>query len=258
MKSITKKISLLLVFSAILFLSSCLESSGDSYTGDREYSYITRDLVSGKIIAKTSQRGYWITSESIQSLEPETAAFISFQINDDTETIMTGENRDMPIYKATIGGKPIVIDQNELRLMEAPDNVEGDNFVYLSQPLYSITRYFGDLWLFTYDVTLKEGETAEVNFYLETKDVTPLSLSDEVIIDVRVTKKGGEATEGAKEEIVRNSIVADMSSIRGMFSGSDHKQAKLQLRYYRVNNKNEVELYTSPKAEPYIIQLKDQ
>ena len=97
-------------------------------------------------------------------------------------------------------------------------------------------------------INLKKGETSKVSFYLEPDEFD--SSSDEVIIDVRVTK-GGVAEEGAAEKLTGDIVIANMSELRTMFAGSEAEELKIKFRFYRSTNKDE--LYTSQQA--YTIKL---
>ncbi|NLZ95344.1 MAG: hypothetical protein GX921_05910, partial [Bacteroidales bacterium] len=108
MKSITKKISLLLLLSATLFLSSCLDSDDKSYFGHDEYSYIERDKTTGIVYATTASFNFnYITSPEINLLAPGTVATLTYEINKDTETIPLGDNS--VVHKVKLGAKPIIL-----------------------------------------------------------------------------------------------------------------------------------------------------
>ena len=159
MKAITKKISLLLMLSAVLFLSSCLDSGSNSYIGNEEYSYITSSQTSGTVYARTLA-GYLITSPKIQQLTPGTAAFLTYQVTEETPTVALEDN--MIAYKVNLGGEPIVIDQTVLQMTTAPD-VPAVNFESIMDPLYAQNQLFGDLWLFPYTYKSKKG--SETNYF---------------------------------------------------------------------------------------------
>lgn len=267
MKSITKKISLLLVLSAALFLSSCLDSGNSSYIGNNEYSFITRDGASGLIYARTASANY-ITSPEINLLTPGTVAFLSFQITDDTEIVSIGKNG--VVHKVNLGGQPDVIDQKQVaRNTSAPDT-ETDTIYFesvIAPPLWitNSSPYFGDRWPFTYQYKAKKGEDVRVSFYQVPKDKHPENLNADMLIDVRL-EKIGTPQEGSKEELKNDLIAANMSRVLPAPSDDNDgldidngatDKLTVKYRYFRINSKKESELYVSapitisvPKTTP--------
>lgn len=242
MKSMTKKISLLLLLSVTLFLSSCLDSGSGSWIGTQEFSYITED--GGTVYARTIS-GYLITSQKIQTLNPGSAAVISYQIDfDESEPITIGDDNKITIYQATLAGEPIILEQTTLRFSETPD-VPPVHFESILTPTFAENEYFGDRWLFPYTVKLKKGETAKVNFYLveEQEDITTNTVDEDLIIDVRITKTG-QAKEGADEKTIGDHIVVNMSELRTKFANND--KLNIKIRYYSDHEKDK--LYTSDKV----------
>lgn len=243
MKTMRKKISLLLVLSAVLFLSSCLDSGDSSYIGDKEYSYITRDEASGTIYARTLA-GYFITSSRISLLSPGTTAFLTYQVTEETETISIGEN--VLVYKVGMGAEPIEIDQTTLQLTAAPSNVDTVYFESLVEPIYAENEYFGDRWLFPYTFKAKKGENFSVKFYKADEMEPNQSVNNEVIIDVRLEKMG-EAETGAAEKLEGDYISANFSALRNVLiddAGTDGR-INIKFRYFRADQPGQ--LYKSTK-----------
>ncbi len=249
MKSITKKISLLLVLSAVLFLSSCLKSGEQSYIGNEEFSYITQDDKTGTIYARTLG-GYFITSEKINLLTPGTTAFLTYQITEETEKIVTGENGNVTIFKSAMGAEPISISQSTLMFTDAP-NVPIVYFENLIKPIFTSNEYFGDRWLIGYTANVKKGENMKVNFYKTNVEASTANTNEEVIIDVRLVKSG-EAESGATDKLETKVVTANFSSLRAMFKGSDKEKINIKFRFYRTANKEEI--YTT--SEIFSMQLK--
>lgn len=249
MKSITKKISLLLVLSATLFLSSCLDSDAGSWAGNEEYSYITQDPATNLVYARTIQ-GYFITSEKIRSFFSDgDIGFISYQINfDEAERTMIGDQKNIIVYHADLAGEPVKVAQTKVKFESVPD-APIVHFENIMTPIFSENTYFGDRWYFPFQVKLKKGEKVKANFY-KVPDEGETS-SDEVIIDIRLTKSG-EAEDGATDKTVADFAVADFSDLRMMFEGSGKKELNLKFRFYRTINKDD--LYTT--TEIYTIHLK--
>ncbi len=249
MKSITKKISLLLVLSATLFLSSCLDSSEGSWAGNEEYSYITRDAATNTVYARTIA-GYFITSEKIKTYPEGTIAFISYQINldDEAQRTLIGEKQNMNVYHATLAGEPVIADQTTLKFSEIPE-APIVHFENLMNPTFASNNYFGDRWLFPYQVKLKKRETMKANFYKVPNEGE--TSSDEVIIDIRLTK-GGAAEEGASEKLTGEYVVVNFEDLRMMFDSSDKDIINLRFRFYRTANKDE--LFTTSDRFP--LQIK--
>ena len=247
MKSITKKISLLLVFSAVLFLSSCLDSGKGSYAGNAEYSYITLDAASNTVYARTIS-GHYITSERIKLLSPETIAFISYQIDFDEsqQSTIFEDGRELIVYHATIAGEPVVASQSQIRIMDAPE-APIEYFENIFNPIFTSNKYFGDRWLFPYQAKMKKGDTAKISFYKGTEEDSSDSSSNEVIIDIRLTISG-QAEAGATEMLVEDYVVANFSDLRRMYGGSDKENINLKFRFYRKANSDQ--LFTLPEAYP--------
>ena len=252
MKSITKKISLLLVLSAVLFLSSCLDSGQQSYIGDKEYSYITRDEASGTIYARTLA-GYFITSAKISLLTPGTTAFLTYQVTEETEKISIGEN--VSVYKVTNGGEPIEIDQTALQTTSAPEVEKPVFFESLMEPIFAENEYFGDRWLFPYTFKAKKGENVSVRFYRAEQSPSENSVKNEILIDVRLEKMGNPES-GAAEKLEGNYIAANLSMLRTILAGDAGTDGKVNVkfRYYRADQPGA--LYTSNKF--YSIRIAQQ
>jgi len=253
MKTMTRKLTLLLLLSSVLLLTSCLDSSQGYYIGKEEYSYILRDQKTMTVYARTAA-GYWITSEQISLLTPKTTAFISYHIDfDEAEKVLTGENNNVPIWVATTSPEPIILDQKNLIFGDAPD-VPAVNFESLLDPTYIENDLFGDCWLFPYTINLKKGETARINFYRATEMDPAESTSTEVIIDVRVEKIGTPETD-AKDKLVGDYVVADLSELRNVFADNTDLNGKISLkfRYFRSDKDG---LYTSNRDYSMFIEQK--
>lgn len=250
MKAITKKISLLLMLSAVLFLSSCLDSGSNSYIGNEEYSYITSSQTSGTVYARTLA-GYLITSPKIQQLTPGTAAFLTYQVTEETPTVALEDN--MIAYKVNLGGEPIIIDQTVLQMTTAPD-VPAVNFESIMDPLYAQNQLFGDLWLFPYTYKIKKGERVTVQFYKANAEESEQSSQNDVLIDVRLTKTGTPEAN-ATDKVEGDYVVANMSSLRMMMADKADANGNLNIkfRYYRADHEG---LYTSSKTYTIIIDKK--
>lgn len=243
MKSITKKLSLLFALSAVLFLTSCLDSGDNHYIGDNEYSYIVLDETSGTVYARTLG-GYFITSEKINSLSPGTTAFITYQITDETETI-TLDNK-LTVYKATLGAEPTLIDQSRILMGEAPEDATM-KFESLLEPIYSQYEYFGDRWLFPYTYKAKKGETIKVSFYKSDVTDTEATSNDDIIIDVRLTKTGTPEA-GAETKLMGNYVAANFSDLRSILTHDEsigEGKVNLKFRFYRNDTED---LYTSTRT----------
>lgn len=246
MKSITKKISLLLIMSTVLFLSSCLDSGESSYFGTDEYSYITQTNL-GKVYARTA-RGYPITSEKISLLRPGSAVLLTYQIDENTQTVAIEENVNG--YKVMLGKEPITLNQEILQSQSAPD-VTPVYFESIIAPPTWVTYssvYFGDRWPFTYQYKAKKGEKVNVKFYQVSKDNHPENFDADILIDVRMEKTGTPETD-AHEELKQDIVVANMSSIRSIASDVDSQESKqlsIKFRYYRMDNVGKAHISNSP------------
>jgi len=246
MKTMRKKISLLLVLSAVLFLSSCLDSGDNSYIGNNEFSYITR-TDNGTVYARTLA-GYFITSPKISIYSPGTAALLTYQITEETETIVetVSNGEKITIHKVNLGGEPVELEQSVLQNMEAPDT----DTVYFESPLIiqtwvpNYSAYFEDRWPIEFQYKSKKGESVKVNFYKVAEDKLPENLNADVLIDVRL-KKTGTPESGASEELKNGLIVANMSMLRqtpGEVDNQETKPLRIKFRYFRSDKKDELHI----------------
>ena len=251
MKSITKKISLLLILSAVLFLSSCLDSGSPSYIGKQEPSYITQGLTTGTIYART-QAGYYITSPKIKQLTPGTIALLSYQVKtEEDEKVTVDEN--VVAYMVELGAEPKTLDQTILQLSTPPEVTTPKKFESLMEPLFASNIYFGDRWIFPYTYKIKKGESVKVNFYKASNEDAKTANSD-ALIDVRLERLG-TAEAGAAEKLEGDNIVVDFSQLRMMLADKADSQGKVSIkfRYYRLDNED---LYLSDKSYTMLIDKK--
>lgn len=250
MKSITRKISLLLMLSAVLFLSSCLDSGSNSYIGNEEYSYITSSQTTGKVYARTVA-GYMITSPKIQQLTPGTAAFLTYQVTEETPKVTIEEGAT--VYDVNLGAEPNTIDKTVLIPVNAPE-APLVKFESLMEPIFARNEYFGDLWLFPFTYSIKKGESIKVQFYKADEDPSDNNDSYDVLIDVRLVKTG-TAEADASPKIEGKYITVDMSSLRMLMADGASAEGNLNIkfRYYRSDYEG---LYTSNKAYSMLIDKK--
>lgn len=249
MKSMTKKLSLLLMLSAVLFLSSCLDSGSNSYIGSEEFSYVTRSQSTGTVYARTLA-GYMITSPKIQQLNPGSGAFLTYQVTEETEKVALENN--LVAYKVDLGAEPVSIDKTLLFHDGAPD-APVVKFESLMEPVFARNDYFGDLWLFPYTYSIKKGENVKIYFYKADKEQIENTTAD-VFIDVRLVKTG-TPEDGATEKIEGKYITVDMSSLRMIFADEADAAGNLNIkfRYYRSDYEG---LFTSSKAYSMFIDKK--
>lgn len=249
MRLITKKISLLFMLSAVLFLSSCLDTGKGSYAGKKEYSYIARDQTTSLIYARTIS-GNLITSEKIKTLSPGSIAFLTYEIDlEKAEQTMIGFNNNVIVYTAVLGAEPTIAEQSRLRLTNAPEApaIHFENIFY--PPTFSSNDYFDDRWLFHYVVKLKKGETVKADFYTTTETASNGD-SNEIIIDIRLTKSGD--ADNGPAEMIEEYVVADFSDLRSMYKESGKDNIKLKFRFYKATKENE--LYTT--SDTFTMSLK--
>ena len=242
MKTITKKISLLLVLSATLLLSSCLSMGDRHYIGTDEVSYITEGQITGKVYARTLA-GFLITSPKIQQLTPGTIARLSYQVKpDEDQTVTVDENT--VAYIVEVGAEPETLDQTILNFSTAPD-VPAVKFESLREPLFFQHEFFGDRWIFPYTYKAKKGENVKVSFY-KASDEDALAVNCNVLIDVRL-EKFGTAESGAGEKIEGDNIVVNFSEIRTLYADKADTEGKIRIkfRYDRLDYKD---LYVSQNA----------
>jgi hypothetical protein len=234
MKSITKKITLLLALSGVLFLSSCLDSGSPHYIGNDEISYIAIGETTGIVYARTLA-GFAITSPKIKQLMPGSMARISYQVKtEEDQTVMVDENQFA--YVVELASEPSVMQQTTLELSLAP-NVPAVKFESLMDPLFAQNDYFGDRWIFTYYANIKK-EDVNVRFYKASDDDAKTANTD-VLIDVRL-EKTGTPDSGATEKIESDNIVVNLSALRMLMADEADSENKISIkfRYYRMDNED--------------------
>ncbi len=239
MKSTTKKISLLLIIlSAVLFLSSCLDSGNQSIIRNDDFSYIT--IGSTGILYARTQSGFSITFPGIETLTPENIAILSYQITEESERKIVDviDGTEIVADVAELSKTPIPLDKTILNL--SPNhNITSHKFEGLFDPLYTQNEYFGDLWIFPYTMKIKKGETANVRFFIASDEDAEKENTD-VLIDAVLEKSGDP--EGAAETLESEYIVVDMSELRLMMTDKADKQEKIKIkfRYSRTDKDKEV------------------
>ena len=239
MKSITKKISLLIVLSVTLFLSSCLDTGSQHYIGTKEISYITEGQLTGKVYARTIA-GLYITSPKIALLTPGTIARLSYQVKpDENEQVAVDEN--VKAYIVELGAEPETMDQTILNFSSAPD-VPAVKFESLREPLFFQHDFFGDRWIFPYTFKMKKGESVKVSFYIAS-DEDAKAVNSTALIDVRL-EKFGTAEANATDKIEGDNIVVDFSEIRSYLADKADTQGKISIKF-RYYNPDSDKLYTS-------------
>ena len=250
MKSITKKISLLLLLSVTLFLTSCLDSDGESYIGSQEFSYIAQTKL-GVPYARTAA-GKLITSQKINLLAPGTVALLTYQIDENTEMIKVDEYTS--IYKVVLGAEPIILDQERLRLTNAPEEVEGEQHFYFENVIEPPTwvtmssEYFGDRWPFSYQYKAKKGEEVKIRFYKVPDDEVPANINADILIDLRLEKT--TAIEGSAPEELRNdAMIANLAALRNLsqdIGSNEPRQLRVKFRYHRSDNIGRLHISSTP------------
>ncbi|HZJ80195.1 MAG TPA: hypothetical protein VFC69_06435 [Dysgonamonadaceae bacterium] len=257
MKSITKKISLLLILSATLFLSSCLDSGNQSIIRNDEPSYITRGST-GTLYART-QIGLLITFPEIETLTPENIAILSYQITGESERKIVDiiDGNEIVADVAELSKKPVPIFKTTLDLSPNPD-ITSHKLVRLFDPLYAQNEFFGDLWVFSYNIKITKGETANVRFFKASEEDADKENTD-VLIDI-VVEKTGTPTEGAAEKIEGEDIAVDMSQLRLMMADKADKEGniKIKFRYSRSDKDKPVIMSSDSYNRDFIMQIENK
>lgn len=254
MKSITKKISLLLLLSTTLFFSSCLDSGDSSYYGNDEYSYITQSDA-GRIYARTAS-SYLITSAKINTLTPGTIALLTYQVDEESEIIKLDEYTNL--YNVRLGKEPIILNQESIQLRSAPEEEDPMFFESIIAPpawVINSSEYFGDRWPFTLQYKAKKGENVKVSFYRVPEDELPENLNADVLIDIRIKKSGTPDSDANNEQLIQDLVVANMSQLRDISSnidgqesasGQGTKDLRIKFRFYRADKKGELHISETP------------
>ena len=254
MKSITKKISLLALLSAVLFLSSCLDSGDNSYFGHDEYSYIAQSE-SGTVYARTAS-GHLITSPKISLLSPGTVSLLTFEVTDETESITLDGN--INIFKVNLRAEPITLKQENLQLTSAPieeDTIYFENILAPNQWVTNSSQYFGDRWPFTYQYKAKKGEDINIRFYLVDEEEIPEDANTDILIDIRL-KKSGTPEPNSQEEEKADNIVVNLSYLRSLHSGNStsegstdsnqFKDMRVKFRFFRSDKTDKLHISDRP------------
>ena len=250
MKSITKKISLLLILSATLFLSSCLDSGNQHYIGTKEISYITQGQTTGVVYARTLA-GYLITSPKIKQLTPGSIARISYQVKpNEDQTVAVEENA--VAYVVELGAEPETMNQTMLHFSPAPD-VPAVKFESLREPFFFQHNFFGDRWIFPYTFKMKKGESVKVSFYVASEEDAKAANAT-ALIDVRL-EITGTPVAGATEKIEGDNIVVDFSSLRLTLADKADSQNKISVKF-RYYNSDSDKLYISNNG--YLMHIENK
>lgn len=250
MKSITKKITLLLALSGVLFLSSCLDSGSPHYIGNDEISYIAIGETTGIVYARTLA-GFAITSPKIKQLMPGSMARISYQVKtEEDQTVMVDENQFA--YVVELASEPSVMQQTTLELSLAP-NVPAVKFESLMDPLFAQNDYFGDRWIFPYTYKAKKGENVKVRFY-KASDEDAKTASTDVLIDLRL-EKSGTAEGDATDKTQGDNIVVNMSMLRSMMADKANSEGKINIKF-RYHRSDVEDIYTNNQAYSMYIGIK--
>ena len=250
MKSITKKISLLLLLSVTLFLTSCLDSDGESYIGNQEFSYITQTQL-GRSYARTAA-GKLITSDRINLLAPGTVALLTYQIDENTETIKVDEYTS--IYKVVLGAEPVILDQEALKLTSALEEEEGEEPFYFESVIAPPTwltmssEFFGDRWPFSFQYKAKKGEEVKISFYKVPDDEVPANINADILIDIRLTSTSTPEAS-APEELRNDAMIANLSALRHLSQDIDNdepRQLRVKFRFHRSDNIGRLHISDTP------------
>lgn len=255
MKSITKKISFLLIFSIVFFLSSCLDS-GQTITGNDEPAYISEGST-GTLYART-QRGYLITFSGIEKLTPGDIVILSYQIPKKNEqvTVETDiKGSKIVADVAELTKEPITLDEAPLYLIDAPVDASNEMFKSLSDPLYAQNEYFGDRWIFFYTLNIKKGESANISFYKAT-DNDAKNENTDVLIDI-ILEKTGTPDEGATKKEESDYIVVDMSELRLIMDDKTDLEGNISVkfRYYSLDKEKQLVIPYNSFGDGYLMYI---
>lgn len=255
MKSITKKLSLLALLSAVLFLSSCLDSGSNTHIGKNEFSYIDESNFGTIIYARTSS-GAYITSPKISSeFLPGDVALLSYELSDDNEIIRTNDN--LLIYKVDLTEEPRKLEQEHLQLIPAPENEKIVYFENIIAPPTWFTNsslHFGDRWPLTIQYKAGKEDKATISFYLVDERNLPEDFDGDILIDIRLEISGKPET-GIQKELKMVETIVNLSDIRTMYSGNEPsdpnnnietKDLKIKFRFFRSANEGELHISREP------------
>jgi hypothetical protein len=223
---------ILLAFSMIgmmILMNSCLDSGEQTYTGNSEFAYVTRDN-NGLIYARTGSFNM-ITAPELQLLTPENCYFISYSWSSSNGITQSSDN--FKLMNVSILGNPAEdrIPSTSLIMNEAPEELTTPVTIYFP-PAYHSSNFFGDFWAFSYRWKKKEGESATLQFYKANSSGNESGSSDEVLIDIRLIKTGsGIGTEKTQDDV----IAVNLSQLRyllGPLTGTTTKNVPIRFRYY--------------------------
>ncbi len=223
---------ILFTFSMIgmmISMNSCLDSGEQTYTGNSEFAYVTRDN-NGLIYARTGSFNM-ITSPDLQSLIPENCYFISYSWSSSNGYTPSSDNFNL--MNVSILGDPseTQIPSTSLIMGEAPEELTTPVTIYFP-PAFHSSNFFGDFWAFSYRWKKKEGESATLKFYKADSSGNESGGSDEVLIDIRLVKTGtGTGTEKTQDDV----IAVNLSQLRyslGPLTGTTTKNVPIRFRYY--------------------------
>lgn len=226
------------IAATFFLMTSCLGDGESSYDAGRDFVYITETEYFTKVAAASP--GY-IAHEVINNLQVGECYFISYKIKGSSNG---------GIYKAE---KAEVLDNgvpvpkgyfywNKKPMSNVPEEQRNDTVATRTLSLGAAypNTYINDMWLFNYNISLKEGDLVVPYFYYDAtnqKDDLGKDLGEnKIVIDVRFIKtESGNSTGSAS--VVSKSSVVSLSELRKSYSpnynGVNQVSVPIRFRYHR-------------------------
>ncbi|NDV78573.1 hypothetical protein D0T57_06280 [Dysgonomonas sp. 511] len=247
-------------------MSSCLGDGENSVENEEKLVYITN--VNYTPCAATSIG--WVTHSTIDGLVQGKCYRMGYKV-----VLNSANNMYAAEYVNVLDPEPY--DESNLRW--GVPYIDADNAIYASAMAIEHTYptdHFGDSWLLSYNVSLKEGEEEEAYFYYDADNQQEgdgnTNIENKVIIDVRFIKTNVN-TENVPARIVNKKIVLKIGQLRDNYSpvytseGSyEYANIAVKFRYIQEEtpsgkpteyNTKYLPSGTSWSTAPFILKIKE-
>ncbi|MEN9919029.1 MAG: hypothetical protein RL662_1465 [Bacteroidota bacterium] len=218
-------------------LTSCLGDTKSSYEGTSEFGVIKISEDGVKYLIP--QSGVPLTWNGISKYNAGDAMLASYKVSNLQSGILNAEYVS-PIEEFPLG------NHRQISRSTVDTTVTGnpDRFKAFTTRFYSGNSTFSDKWLFRYSVSVKEGQTSNVQFYYDDskqKDQNGANLpQNTAIVDVRLDITG-TPNSGAQAVTKENNIVVDFRLLRNWLRPSNLDEdpvVRIWLRYHTESNKD--------------------
>lgn len=227
------------IAATFFLMTSCLGDGESSYDAGRDFVYITETEYFTKVAAASP--GY-IAHDAINNLQVGECYFISYKIK--------GSSSGTGVYSAE---KVEILDNgipvpkgyfywNKKPMSNVPEEQRKDTIAPRTFALGAAypNTYINDTWMFSYNVSLKEGDVVVPYFYYDAtnqKNESGKELEENrIVIDVRFVKTESAGSTGTASIVSKNSVVS-LSELRKSYTpnynGAEGVNVPIRFRYHR-------------------------